>query len=63
MAFAVSLPAESRARCWRIQISRSVTSGVDFSWRTASRCSGALPLMARSIANSSSVKVLTYSDG
>ena len=55
MAFAVSLPAESKARCWRIQISRSVTSGADFS-RTASRCYATLPLMARSIANNPSIR-------
>ena len=56
MAFAGSLLDESKARCWRIQVSRSMRSGFDFSRRTASRCSGVLPLTVRSISNSSSMR-------
>ena len=55
IAFAVSFPAESKVRCWRIQISRSATIGADFSPRT-SRCSGVLPLMARSISKRISMR-------
>ena len=40
MALAISLPRDSVARCSRIQVSRSATSGALSSWRTASTLLG-----------------------
>ena len=56
MAFAVSLFEESLARCSRSQASRAMTSGFDCSCRMATRCSGVLPLIVRSISKSSSMR-------
>jgi hypothetical protein len=53
---AVSLLLESLARCWRSQVSSSMTSGRLRSLRTARRCSGGKPLISRSTANRASMR-------
>jgi hypothetical protein len=56
MALAILLFAETRSRCSRSQAANVSTSGLDFSRRTARRCSGARPLISRSISKSSSMR-------
>ena len=56
MALATSFFADSLARCLRSHVSNSVTSERLRSLRTRCRSGGGLPLMARSIANSASMR-------
>ncbi len=57
MALPVSLFLDTLARCSRNQLSSAVTNGRLRSVRTPTRCCGAKPLISRSIANSTSMRV------